>query len=780
MAKKKSSGEGLLIGGAIVIALLAAIPKEVWIGLAVAIALYFAWRAYFKKTATDDSDTAAQVAVGAARDRPAIAQRSAAGIDRFATITIRSSDQEYEIPRPLQAADSKARWIPPGETVEVAEFSLPGGMLYVGSGLGGAYGQAEPALINPALKVSRLRIDLSQRLTDYWPSYSECTPDARRAYLEWLAGGRRAPEANIGYVFLFFYGLERRALIDASADASARTDIPAIKNELKRLLGIYSANGSFRHYASQFLGHLDAETVGPASYKLPPPAPDGSYDLPMRLKIGLGQLAVDQHPVPASWAHAWALADPNIVRKTAVKRCPEMFEALFKTKYTEAHGEGLRLPVNRTKLKLVYQPASGSLRRHDFTRSVGDLPDVSALSAPVKKLQELVTACTDLLDPYSRFLGRNPDKKDALEGMLLLPAAHWPAPVRAELNDIKTKVGNGMLVLSFGELTGRLKSAGALSRDKVLGLARALESLHLGMEPDVLGGRKLPKAEDKVALFAIDPIDGTIRGTPAYQAAAVTLDLASSVALADGEASASELLHLTRQVDSWTHLSVSHRKRLKAHLRLCIAQPATLAGLKKHIEPLAAETKRTIAKFLAHLAEADGTVTPDEVKFLERVYKTLQVDTKLVYSDLHSAGTPAGTEPVSPVSKSAPTAGFVLDPARIAQLQKETEEVTALLANVFAEEAAEVPASVPEEEESVPQPGILGLDPGYVAFLRLLTSRSSWTRQELADVAADMELMLDGALEHINEAALDHFDAPLIEGEDPVEINQEVLEKLPA
>ena len=330
--------------------------------------------------------------------------------------------------------------------------------------------------------------------------------------------------------------------------------------------------------------------------------------------------------------------------------------------------------------------------------------------------------------------------------------------------------------LSFG----RLKSAGALSRDKVLGLARALESLHLGMEPDVLGGQKLPKVEDSVALFVADPDDGAVRSTPAYQAAGVTLDLACSVALADGDASGSELIHLTRQIESWTHLSVAHRKRLKAHLRLRIMQPATLAGLKKKLEPLAAEAKRTIAKFLAHLAETDGTVSPDEVKFLERVYKMLQLDAKLVYSDLHTAGSPGKAVAVSETQKAAPATGFVLDPERIAQLQKETEEVTALLSNVFAEEMVEPQAVSAEEEETAPQPSVLGLDPSYLAFLRMLVSRPTWTRQELADVAADMELMLDGALEHINEATLDNYDIPLVEGDDPLEINQEILERLPA
>jgi hypothetical protein len=51
----------------------------------------------------------------------------------------------------------------------------------------------------------------------YWPLYSGIDPASRAAYLHWLTGGRKAPEAYIGYVFLFFYGIERRVLVDAQA-----------------------------------------------------------------------------------------------------------------------------------------------------------------------------------------------------------------------------------------------------------------------------------------------------------------------------------------------------------------------------------------------------------------------------------------------------------------------------------------------------------------------------------------------------------------------------------
>ncbi|MNR26172.1 hypothetical protein D3C85_1433660 [compost metagenome] len=46
-------------------------------------------------------------------------------------------------------------------------------------------------------------------------------------------------------------------------------------------------------------------------------------------------------------------------------------------------------------------------------------------------------------------------------------------------------------------------------------------------------------------------------------------------------------------------------------------------------------------------------------------------------------------------------------------------------------------------------------------------------------VASDMELMLDGALEQINDMAFENFDMPVTEGEDPFEINPDIMERLP-
>ncbi|MFK3907626.1 TerB N-terminal domain-containing protein [Pseudomonas monteilii] len=797
--KRKGSGGGPIALYALlfVVALLAQVPKQVWIALGVILGvIVLVWavrRATQAKPYAPEDDIVAESRQATSPSLTVQFGTSTRERD-FHTVQVGSSSdsQNYAIPKP-SAKPMGVRWLAEGEPITVAGLAIPSGMLYI-TERATQFGQTEPSLIDATLRVARSPMSLTERQMPYWPSYRSITPEARRAYLQWLAGGRRQP-ADAGYVFLFFYGLERRALIDAPSEPQAKVEIAAIKAEVERLLGLYGDNHSFRGYATRFLAHIDAGSVQPQSYMGEPiaSAADG-YELPMSLRVALGQMAVDKYPLNPSWALAWALAEPNISRRTPVTRCPKQFAALFKNRFAKRYPNGIVLPQNKTKLKIAYRPASSGLSIP--AAAVGDLPDVAATSGTRNKLQVIVEECTTVLDAYSRYLGRNPDAGYSLEAILQLPTELWPAEAKAELEQLAQRVGGETICMSFGDLAGRFKSAGALSRDKVVALARALESRRIGLEPDVLSGSRTPKVEDTIALFAADSDEGTLRSTDAYSAAAVTLDLASAVAAADGDTSLEEVNLLSGHIDSWDHLCIAHRKRLKAHLQIQLKQPPTLASLKKKLEPLTIEAKRKIASFLAHLAQADGEVTPQEVKLLERVYKSLALDPQFVYSDLHSAavrpfhaveGMPTTAAPSKAVQASDNTgSGFALDMTKVARLQKETAEVSALLASVFNEEASTESPSVSEPEAPQEREGstaeqlatVHGLDVEHSAFLRLLVSRTEWSRADLEDAAFDMELMLDGALERINDTAFELFDMPVTEGDDPIEINPDILDEL--
>ena len=97
---------------------------------------------------------------------------------------------------------------------------------------------------------------------------------------------------------------------------------------------------------------------------------------------------------------------------------------MFAEHYKRACGPGIILPVNKTKLKIAYGPASDGFAGTVFTSDCGGLPDVSAIGGPRKKLQAVVDSCTAELEKYSRYIGKYPDKRNDSEAILFLPIPH--------------------------------------------------------------------------------------------------------------------------------------------------------------------------------------------------------------------------------------------------------------------------------------------------------------------------------------------------------------------
>lgn len=699
-------------------------------------------------------------------------------VDEFYSTTTHTGSTSYALPK-APAGFGDGQWVPPGETVQVAGVNLPGGMIYVGARMNAPNGIIDPCLVGGHLPVARVG-NYRVRQMGYWPSYAEASPSERKAYLDWLAEGRSHPDCDIGYVFLFFYGLERRIIIDSRNDETARGEWPALVGELRRLLRIYGEkSGSFRRYAGELLSWIELDGVSNRLYEKPVPDFAKSFELPPYLRLALGQAAVDRVPLPAQLALAWVRLNPDTYLRTAATRCPDEFERLFTQRYDELLGPGLVLPKNRTKLKFVYRAASSGLREANISLGFGDTPDVTALTAPIKTLKDLAEQCTDDLSSYSRLIGKDPSLAGSLEGLLQLPATLWPTEAKTKLQALIGRMREGHLTLTLQELIVSLGGAKQpFNRERVRGLARTLESAQLGMEPHVLGGARAPAPGDTVVLFAQPVTDATAGSGAEYQTAALTLQLATAMAQADGDFNDQEIVHLRGEINGWSHLTPAECRRLHAHLHWLAAAPPTLTALRKKLEPLPITARETIAGFMASLAQSDGYVSPEEVKFLEKIYKALGVETKRVFSDVHAAGT-GRTVPVS--TKRNETQGFHLDSDRIAALQKDTERVSALLSQIFTEEAPS-PASPPPTEPSLVEQSSspLNLDEPHSALVRLMLSRPHWTRSELEDVAADLDLMLDGALEQINEAAFDAFDAPLCEGDDPIDVNTDLLEKIAA
>jgi TerB-C domain len=117
-----------------------------------------------------------------------------------------------------------------------------------------------------------------------------------------------------------------------------------------------------------------------------------------------------------------------------------------------------------------------------------------------------------------------------------------------------------------------------------------------------------------------------------------------------------------------------------------------------------------------------------------------------------------------------PTPVFALNLDLIQEKQIETTAATQLLQTVFVEEPIAVGAPQPPSNGEM-----IGLDVAHSTFLQILSQQLHWSREDLAQKT---DLLLDGALEVINEVAFDRCDEALTDGEDPIELNPDVLQVL--
>ncbi len=691
------------------------------------------------------------------------------------------------------------RWLPRGGVVRVSGQDIGGGMFYVGRGMScaGGYRNVEPALIDPSLPVAWGAADKDGATMGYWPSYSEIAPAHRAGYLTWLAGGRCGPDFGIGYVFLFFYGLERRVLTEAYLTQDGRVEILTIIGELQRLRSLYSSNTSFERYSRTL---LDVATVlQDPSLEIPSgaDAPDASTaELGACLRFGLARFSLAGKPIPADWALAWVVGHPETRLRTPARRCPDELRDLFRARYSDRNGDGIVVRPNRTKLVIRYQPASATFGGEVVLR-LGDLPDVAALTTPLHALRDLLEECTNDLEAFSRWRGKNPTAALGPAATALLPAELVRVHGGAAVDELRRTVGRllaaeGMGTTSADDLLALWPggSDGKLNKAESVQVAQLLEKLGFGMEPDVRFGGKPLKRGDTVVLFRLGD---TAAGAPSatYAGAALLLQLSAAVASADGSVEGAEVQHLHSHIRSSLHLPESERHRLSAYLRWLLATKPSMAGLAKRVSALQPTQRRQIGEFLISVAAADGRLSPQEVKSLTNVFGVLGLEESDLYSQMHGFGSKeaADDEPVTvrprgpqasghaipPPLADGPSGGVRLDMAAVRAKLEETAAVSALLTQVFTQDEEQPPPPAPAPESVT---GVPGLDALHSCLVRRLEGVISLSRDELESLAGELGLMPDGALETINEAAFEKADAPLFEDDDPIAIDPTVWKEL--
>lgn len=691
---------------------------------------------------------------------------------------------------PKRRADDNPVWVPFGTSVRVGRLNIAG-PAYVGRHLAKLNGTgSENCLIDPSLPVGVIA-DTAGRLMDYWPSYESMDPQSRRAFLDWMASSRNAPGTYIGYVFVYFYALERRAILERSAE-----DRPAIAKELERLLAIYGDNRSFRRYGTALQAAIQLLDLARRSdLSLEFSSSEGG--VPLSTKVAVGRRLRDGLPIEPDLLLSLTMSHPSTKVKASAHRSFDLLRASFADECRRRFPTGLRLDGSSLSLaQFSYRAASGSFVS-DLTDAVGSLPDAAECEEALVLGRRILDECTERLEAYGKYVVKAPEQASSLVAISLLPPSQRASAVAGLPGDplawLRERARN-LDPISVGQVFENVApgTVPKVTPAKIRELAQVLARFGFGIVPDP--DFSLVAVDDTMLLFeTAGPIEAMAAPSAAYRGTLLTLALGMLVGKADGHLQDVERVVLQGLVKNAGDVTPDERRRLHADLRWLELHPVALGGVRRKVASLGAAERSKIADLLVAVASAGGTLERTEVAILERIYRELNLDPERLYQGLHRATVDEENDEPVRLAGDGPSLGYAIPPAptvsgakpgteaqpprksgssapvdRRAAIRAETEAAAALLAGVFDTEEK-------EPEESTSPSDSRGLEPRLGGFLRILLERQHWPRGEFERLAREHGLMPGAALENINSWSFEEYDECLLEDGDPIVVNGDIL-----
>lgn len=638
----------------------------------------------------------------------------------------------------------------------------------------------------------------------YWPSYRAASPAQRSKYLDWLIGGRCDPKVELGYVFIYFYGLERRSIVD-------RADHAAIATEILRLLPLYGYSRSFRRYASSLLWttiwlSLRAEAVPPTVIRDALLTTDWSDET---LNICLACFSQYRRPLPKNLVYRLAGQDVRSPRSVLLKRHPDLHSEAFQKRFDSKFPEGFQAKAGKRDRRLEYFPASATLGRiHDVGGPLAGehIPNVMGTSSQFSPLVALWVQAIEDIKAYDRAHKKAADGEFTGDMYEALPehlrsGDHPHFETWCQLID-RSVTDDGWTISAVSEFARieDLPERKKLTKAQSIELATTATHMGFAFEPDPRITGENYEWNQLISVFpATEELSQDIAS---YHAAAVLLELGVGIAAADGQIDEIELGRLSSHLEAQFDLSSQDSARLE-HLRYLLTKqpPIEFSAAKKLQKTLSLKQRKLVGEFLVGIAAADEHIAPEEVKALGKAYRALG----LTPADLDELLRSVTVQSEKLDSSEKQESVFSLDLNRISAIMQETLQVTqflrdAMLVDTESDEAipglkdrgttpvpsiAEASESKSNDSEPAPEDSnenvkgedrLSRLAARLHPLLREAMKQDRWTRKALDEIARHHQLMLGAGIEQINEWSYEELgDAIFVELSDEVEVQRRLL-----
>lgn len=637
--------------------------------------------------------------------------------------------RQKQTPRPATRSVHPARlrpmtWMRSGHPVAIGGISVPGHMIYVGDPL---VGSAPPAcLIDPILQVAPRSPKTDGTGMPYWPSYSAISPNCRLAYLQWLRDGRTDPATYIGYVFLFFYGLERRAFVDR-ADARETAELIA---EVQRLLSIYGGNNSFRGYATAFVAAAELRLLLEGKFQADhyEAVLDGPlHQMPIALKLTIATKVAAGQPLLFDLAMAGLLGLPSDALPMAgrvLEHARPQFLHLMRRRFDDACPLGYKLADRKgPRFELKHRCATAGL-----TVDLAPQPTKRQLPEPTtlgwEKLAAMASEIAAQLEGFASLKQRHPERARTLSALAALPEGFAPAAVGPAASVALRWLENLPKPISrvdFADLAehalGERGAKWTLRHHRAV--REALAATEYGLEPHPEeGGLSI---SDATPMYVFPDVGARRDRTPSYEAAALGADVVDAISRADPTTAEAVRTGWLADVGVRVSLSDPELVRLDARLRsLAHSSPPTAHRIAKRLGGVSAGDRATVARLAAEAAAAAGAVAKGQIALLERIYDELGLERGGLYSAIH-ARSPERMAAAPPNGSAAPSSaqdhavsGTARPASRDHQLQPDAV-VPATVPVLVARASPETMHRIPSPPVDVPAPPAVSPPPASVA-----------------------------------------------------------------
>ena len=710
------------------------------------------------------------------------------------------ADQRDQSVPSLSSGWRKMAWYGPGTLLELNGLRLESPLVYVG------VNSDEPSMINPKLKVTDFHASIDLHV---WASaYRDFEPQIRKAYLLWLAcrGQGDAPEE---FLLVYFFGIERR-LSEIEGQLEHTSEYQAILSELEALANRYSHHGRFNHYARRVLAN--ATLIGGAEVRfdipcLEPWAPDDPDFLWSAARLARSGGSFDMTHV-RQWERAYdGLFQSRVAGQRLLSEVLRRFEDLA----SEYVGTGIRLTLGGQRVHATAWYVNPSLK----AKPASALAEAKEAREILKRLRDLAHTALEDLSPAAKRIGPDPSSSSKSRAVMYLPKHLFLVSETAVRLKSSLERYNGAVV-ELDAISEELK-LGDEAFDKDLGaFVRCSSWLGFAAEPDpnigVLPKRRIESVAIRNAGWEVPMASDALITAMQLVVIARSLD-ANSGSLADLISNRFNLLAIERvRIEAFiaylgestiaitktllVGVSEDDRELATDFLVGLVSVLPTSDRLNKLLKALSywgctksdvlgMVHEATCATIVQHASRGPEFSIPpishgtDESK-VEDQGSLADTELKISFRPLSKPGVElSSTEDAEPLvrfrqvaepssKQNAPARGSrtKIDMAKLKTKLAETEQAAQILGSVFVEENADA-AIVGSVSTDKIRTLISSLKHGpmpRIEFARLVDAIGYPT------VAVAIDLL--------NELALDDCDELLLEGEDPVFIDDTVLERL--